>query len=82
MPPAITATSRPSHTEDDVDAKLDTVHVEKPDGDAVVLPSAVSHLQAEADWIASLSEEEFQDVNRKLVRKVSPEREGYFLVLY
>ena len=49
----------------DKDAKETFEHVET----STALQN--SHLQAEADWVRGLNEEEFEHHNRRLVRKVS-----------
>lgn len=65
--PLDTTRRSPTDQASDVDVKLSTVHMEKTE---VELPSTVAHLQAEAEWIATLTPEEWELENKKLVRKV------------
>jgi len=59
----------------DIEAKLQTDHVEAATGDVISLdpkdPSALAHIQDELAWAQTLSPAEFAEVERKLVRKVS-----------
>lgn len=54
----------------DTDLKGSTDHLEKSDGEGGGLASQHLHLQAEAEWVRSLTEEEYQREHRKLVRKI------------
>jgi hypothetical protein len=69
-----------SHTEFgkdplDIEAKLQTDHVEAATGDVISLdpkdPGVLAHIQDELAWAQTLSPAEFAEVERKLVRKVS-----------
>jgi hypothetical protein len=59
----------------DIEAKLQTDHVEAATGDVISLdpkdPSVLAHIQDELAWAQTLSPAEFAEVERKLVRKVS-----------
>lgn len=60
----------------DIEAKLQTDHVEAATGDVISLdpkdPGLLAHIQDELAWAHTLSPAEFAEVERKLVRKVSP----------
>jgi hypothetical protein len=62
----------------DIEAKLQTDHVEAATGDVISLDpkdsGALAHIQDELAWAQTLSPTEFAEVERKLVRKVSRSR--------
>lgn len=59
----------------DIEAKLQTDHVETATGNTITLdpkdPHVLAHIQEELAWAQTLTPAEFAEVERKLVRKVS-----------
>ena len=59
----------------DIEAKLQTDHLESATGDAISInpkdPHVLAHIQEELSWAQTLTPAEFDEVERKLVRKVS-----------